>query len=155
MTRAELEAIEAREFPEPYFIEVGKPGCGQCGHNRLWDIVGPDGVAGSTSFSSVEDADDLADQLGTAYNLGIANARTDIPALVAEVRRLSACQWRPIAEIHEDYGQCVLLNLASAYMELGNNLDLDFESMGWTHFAPVPRLTHDDVAKLRTQESAK
>lgn len=58
-------------------------------------------------------------------------------------------RWRPIDQIHEDYGDCVLINLRSdSGIELGNVCDFDFDISKWTHFAPVPRLTHEDVARL-------
>lgn len=47
--------------------------------------------------------------------------------------------WRPISEIHEDYGPCILVNIEDpGYMEIGSNLDLDFDASEWTHFHPVP-----------------
>ena len=46
--------------------------------------------------------------------------------------------WRPIAEIHEDYGPCVLMNTDDpAYMEIGSNLDIGFDESRWTHFAQI------------------
>jgi hypothetical protein len=60
-----------------------------------------------------------------------------------------AVRWRPIAEIHEDLGPCVLIRINDpGYMAIGNNLDLDFDVHGWTHFVPVPSLTNADAAGL-------
>ena len=46
--------------------------------------------------------------------------------------------WRPITEIHEDYGTCILLNRADGSVELGSNLDSGFNESEWTHFALIP-----------------
>ena len=46
--------------------------------------------------------------------------------------------WRPINEIHEDYGTCILLNTADGSVELGSNLDSGFSESEWTHFALIP-----------------
>lgn len=60
-----------------------------------------------------------------------------------------SAQWKPIAEIHEDLGSCVLMRLDDpGYMGVGNNLDLDFNEQGWTHFVQVPKLTHEEAAAL-------
>lgn len=59
-------------------------------------------------------------------------------------------RWRPIAEIHEDLGPCVLIRLDDpGYMEVGSNLDEDFNETGWTHFAEVPKLMNDEAEQLR------
>lgn len=72
-------------------------------------------------------------------------------ALVAE----AALRWRPISEMHEDYGQCVLMNLADpGGLELGNNLDLDWDETQWTHFAQVPRLTTKDAERMALERPA-
>jgi hypothetical protein len=55
----------------PYFIEVDANGCEKCSHGRMWSVVGPDGVASSTSYADEETAADLAEQLNTAYQVGL------------------------------------------------------------------------------------
>ncbi len=57
--------------------------------------------------------------------------------------------WRPISEIHEDYGLCVLMNINDpGDMKVGNNLDLDFDPIRFTHFHQVAPLTHEDAERL-------
>lgn len=69
---------------------------------------------------------------------------------VALVKELNQYAWRPISEIHEDYGTCVLINLMEAgCMELGSNLDKDFNEQDWTHFAQAPKLTLEQADELR------
>lgn len=65
---------------------------------------------------------------------------------------LAQYRWRPIGEIHEDLGQCVLIRLDDpGYMEVGSNLDEDFNETGWTHFAEVPKLTHEEAERLKAE----
>ena len=62
----------------------------------------------------------------------------------------SPCLWRPIAEIHEDFGPCVLMHIDDpGFLEVGSNLDSDFDETLWTHFAPVPKLTYDQAVALK------
>jgi hypothetical protein len=65
-------------------------------------------------------------------------------------KALEQYRWRPISEIHEDLGPCVFMCLDDpGYMEIGSNLDEDFEEAGWTHFAEVPKLTHEEAEALK------
>lgn len=59
-----------------YTVEIDStaPGCTQCGAGRMWWIVGPDGVAGSTSYGDEGVAADLAEQLNEAFNQGRRSA---------------------------------------------------------------------------------
>jgi len=60
--------------------------------------------------------------------------------------------WRPISEIHEDFGQCVLMHIDDpCYMRVGNNLDTWFDERSWTHFVPVPSLTTKEAERLRAE----
>lgn len=69
-----------------------------------------------------------------------------IEALKAE---LAHYKWRPIADIHEDSGPCVLMNLADpGYLEIGSNLNADFDESLWTHFAEVPKLSTKEAVAL-------
>jgi hypothetical protein len=64
-------------------------------------------------------------------------------------KALAQYRWRPISEIHEDLGPCVLMRLDDpGYLEVGSNLDEDFNETGWTHFAEVPKLTHEEAERL-------
>jgi len=66
----------------PYFVEPSGDGCSQCGHDRHWDVVGPDGVALGTSFGDMEEAEDIADWMSRAwsrgYDAGVSDARKPI-----------------------------------------------------------------------------
>jgi hypothetical protein len=67
--------------------------------------------------------------------------------LRAELRHY---RWRPIAEIHEDYGPCVLMDIDDpGSLEIGSVNDLDFDDSNWTHFTEVPKLTYDEATLLR------
>jgi hypothetical protein len=58
--------------------------------------------------------------------------------------------WRPISEIHEDLGPCVLMNIEDpGYMVIGSNLDEGFNETDFTHFAEVPKLTGQEAEALR------
>lgn len=60
------------------------------------------------------------------------------------------CTWKPISQIHEDYGTCVLIDIDDpGYMDLGSNLNADFDDTEWTHFVPIPSLTHEEAERLR------
>ena len=59
----------------PYFVEVDNNGCRECGHDRNWVVVDPDGIRGSTSYGLQEDADDLAEDLNRAFNRGRNNSK--------------------------------------------------------------------------------
>lgn len=53
-------------------------------------------------------------------------------------------RWRPIADIHEDYGECILLDINDpGGPEIGNNCSLWFDEEDWTHFAQLPELTNE------------
>lgn len=62
---------------------------------------------------------------------------------------LAHYKWRPIYEIHEDYGPCVLMNLSDpGGLEIGSNLNTDWDESRWTHFAEVPKLTIAEAKEL-------
>lgn len=65
-------------------------------------------------------------------------------------QQLALYDWRPIAEIHEDHGQCVLIHLIDdpSYTEVGSILDEGFDEGDWTHFALVPRLSTERASEL-------
>jgi hypothetical protein len=60
----------------------------------------------------------------------------------AVVAAHEARRWRPISEAHEDFGQCVFINMEDADTPVcASTLDTDYaencEWYGWTHFAPI------------------
>lgn len=58
-------------------------------------------------------------------------------------------RWRPITELHEDYGDCVLINVADCGdIEIGSNLDSDFDISRWTHFSQIAPLSGDDYDRM-------
>lgn len=57
-------------------------------------------------------------------------------------------RWRPISEIHEDFGECVLIDINSpGRIAVGKYDDADFES-SWTHFSRIVPLSHEEAVKL-------
>jgi DNA-directed RNA polymerase subunit RPC12/RpoP len=55
----------------PYTVEVDdRETCPHCGSKRVWNVVGPDGVALGVSFGDKEDANEVADDLSRAYLAG-------------------------------------------------------------------------------------
>lgn len=90
---------------------------------------------------------DAAQILGEIGNGKMAN----------ELSRLAECyRWRLIEEIHEDYGSCVLINIADpGYMEIGNNLDLDWDESKWTHFSQLVPLGQDEYERLMDELTSK
>ncbi len=69
-----VEKVEASEREsEPYHIELDNNGCPHCRRGKTWFVVGPDGVAGGTSYTIEEDALEIADMLNLAYYEGQSN----------------------------------------------------------------------------------
>lgn len=58
-------------------------------------------------------------------------------ALHAEVAKLKdRYKWQPIAEIHEDFGDVVLVNVNDCgFMRIGSCVVIDWDATKWTHFA--------------------
>jgi hypothetical protein len=86
---------------------------------------------------------------GALYQLQL---RVDQPEQIHQLTEaLKPYQWRPISEIHEDCGPCVLINLldgSDGYMEIGSVLDTDFNERDWTHFAECPKLSTEEANRL-------
>ena len=80
-----------------------------------------------------------------------------IGRLKAKIAKLGECAWRPISEIHEDHGPCVVMDISAAgYREITHVCSLDFDESRWTHFAPIPSMTHEDAERLIAEmEAAK
>lgn len=61
-------------------------------------------------------------------------------------------QWRPISEIHEDYGPVVVIDITdagTAAVVWGG----DFLEPYWTHFAQLPELTSERADELEKELS--
>lgn len=70
------------------------------------------------------------------------------------IEKLEArARWRPISEMHEDFGECILVNVLkdTGYMEFGNNLSLNWDAAKWTHFAQVPLLGQNEYERMRDE----
>jgi hypothetical protein len=85
-------------------------------------------------------------EMKTTEEVGIAACMR----LNAKLRKeLDQYRWRPIAELHDDCGPCVLMNIDDpGSLEIGSNLYAGFNESQWTHFAEVPKLSIDDAARL-------
>lgn len=69
--RIVCEACASVAVKAPYYVEVDKEGCEKCGHDTLWSIVyRPDDCAGSASYGSKDEADDLCSLLNDAFDKG-------------------------------------------------------------------------------------
>jgi len=55
---------------QPYTVVVDKPGCKHCGAGKSWMVRRPDGICGSTSYESLDDAEHEADILNDAFHAG-------------------------------------------------------------------------------------
>jgi len=71
-----MNAQNDNPVEQPYFIEVDNNGCPHCGATRSWVVIGPDGCALGITFGHEEDAEDLADNMNTAYWQGMNAAIT-------------------------------------------------------------------------------
>jgi len=77
---------------------------------------------------------------------GIADLLDELAALQKQLKHY---EWRPISQIHEDYGPCVLMDIEDpGYLEVSSNLDTDLDESQWTHFAEVPKLTNEQADDL-------
>jgi hypothetical protein len=71
---------EDREMDhEPYFIEVDKGGCSECGHGRFWRVVCPDDSMINATYENEEDAAKMAEMLNEAYAAGRASMQERRP----------------------------------------------------------------------------
>lgn len=59
-------------------------------------------------------------------------------------------RWRPIEELHEDFGPCVLINLIEdpCYLVIGSNLNVDYDESQWTHFTQITPLWTEDAKDM-------
>jgi hypothetical protein len=77
----------------------------------------------------------------------------DVIHLLLELAEARKCQWRPIEEMHEGHGPCNVIRLDDpGYIEVWSVLNVDWQesldNVGWTHFAPVAKLTNKDAESL-------
>lgn len=64
---------------------------------------------------------------------------------------LERYRWRPITEMHEDFGPCVLININHRSIDLGNNLSPWYDESDWTHFTQITPLTTEQAEKLKAE----
>ena len=66
------------------------------------------------------------------------------------------CQWRPIEEMHEDHGPCVVIDIEDpGRLAIGHICDIERDWEEWaTHFAKLPRLDHEDYERLLYERSS-
>lgn len=111
---------------------------------------------------------EIADHMGYS---SISTIYKHIVALedMGRIRRTSAirgievipeevCPYRPIAQMHEDDGPCVVLNIEDPTdLQVAHVCDPDFdETLTWaTHFAPAPKLTCEQAEKLIEEMKAE
>lgn len=78
-----------------------------------------------------------------------------------EVIPEDVCPWQPIAQIHEDHGTCVVIDIEDpGYIEVAHvcqETPIPFSDvLKWaTHFAPLPRLTNEDAERLLEEMKAE
>lgn len=82
-SKAALDASPIGEISLTYLVEEGEAfykvekdmeGCSECGHGALYSIVHAENgveVAESTSYETLEDAQQMCDDLNTAYEKGL------------------------------------------------------------------------------------
>lgn len=64
---------------KPYVVEVERNGCEYCGAEKYWVVVfTPDNLAGGTSYSNEEEAEDMAAAQNDAYEKGRAAAYAEL-----------------------------------------------------------------------------
>lgn len=60
--------------------------------------------------------------------------------------------WRPISEIHEDCGPCVVMHINDpGNIELTSNLCPEFDESDWTHFSQIVPLTNAQAEEMRAE----
>jgi len=65
-------------------------------------------------------------------------------------------RWRPIEELHEDFGPCVLINIEDpGYLEIGSNVNIDYDESLWTHFTKITPLLTEEAEKMIEELQAK
>lgn len=95
-----------------------------------------------------EPIDNLRSLINDAVRLRMPGAREAKEYFESLVDRY---RWRPIAELHEDYGECVLLDITSVAMSVGSSMDTDFDMLEWTHFSQITPLTTEEAERLKAE----
>ena len=57
-----------------YKVEIVEDGCRECGKGAQWAVIGPDDVAGATTYDEQSAAQDEADLCNQGFAAGIAYA---------------------------------------------------------------------------------
>lgn len=108
---------------------------------------------------ATDDAREKVAEFMLAHSIATGHGDT-IEALLLELgahikhreKELAQYHWRPIAEIHEDFGPCVVIDINDpGCFSLEWVTDLDFDEDDWTHFAVSPRLTNEDAERLKAE----
>jgi hypothetical protein len=60
-----------------YRVEVDKPGCVSCGAGKMYFIIDPDEVASATSYSYLEEAEEICAMLNDALDRGAKKGEYD------------------------------------------------------------------------------
>jgi hypothetical protein len=82
-----------------------------------------------------------------AMQLPNKGERHSLQEQLAEARERQ--KWRPISELHEDYGTCVLINIDDpGHLVTGSNLDLDYDESKWTHFSRIALLGQKEYEEM-------
>ena len=61
-------------------------GIATCGSGAFWNVVGPDDVALGNCYGNKEEAEEMADELSSAYEKGRQGGREHVHAATAEIR---------------------------------------------------------------------
>lgn len=97
-------------------------------------------------------AEALAEVAHGATDVQLPKVADAIPEDVTPLELWERAHWRPITAMHEDLGLCVLMDINDpGRLAIGNNLDIDFDDAGWTHFHQISRLTHEDAERMREE----
>lgn len=60
--------------------------------------------------------------------------------------------WRPIRELHEDYGPCVIMNIEDpGYLEVASANDCEFDESRWTHFSQIVPLGCEEAERMKAE----
>lgn len=57
-----------------YRVQIGSWGCSKCGNEKEWLVIQPDDVALGRTFDNPNDAEEMAEELNRAYELGRKSA---------------------------------------------------------------------------------
>lgn len=92
----------------------------------------------------------VADQI--MIHLAMGNSGSiSCRALVALQRLRELHRWRPIAELHEDFGDVIVINVNDGEYnaELAHVCNRGFDASLWTHFSRITPLSTEQVESMR------